>query len=230
MNYSLFCDESRHLLKDKKDRFMVMGVVRCHTDRYEAIVDSINNIKNTNNYYPEIKWTRVSKNNLIFFLELIEYFFETQNIDFRCVVIDKSKVRLNDYNFTEDDFFYRMYYTLLKSKVRKSFSDYKIYIDEKDNFSDSRCLELQGILENKVYNFISAINLEITCIDSESSVLVQLCDFFIGAVGYCFNNYISNEAKIKTCLKISSAIGIESLNRQIKKFDKKFDIYKITLS
>lgn len=229
MKYNIYCDESRHLLNDKKDEYMVIGAIRCQTEIHNEIILSLEKIKKDNNFYPEIKWKRVSKNNINFYIKLIDFFFQNRFLDFRCIVINKNKVKLLDHNLTEDDFFYRMYFNLLKPKLRRKFSEYNILIDKKDDFTEGRCLELQEILENEVYSYKNFIQIEISCIDSSSSLLLQLCDFFIGAVGYSYNDYISNEPKLKACFWTSSRLGIESLDKQIKKFDKKFDIFEIAL-
>ncbi len=229
MEFNVFCDESRHLLKDKKDRFMVIGAIRCSKNLCDSILKDIQIIKERRNYYPEIKWTKVSKNNFDFYLSLLDYFFQTPSLDFRCIVIDKHTVDLKKFNFSEDDFFYRMYFYLLRPKLKIKKTSYHILIDKKDHYTKEKCEELENILENEVLSYINQIQIKVDCVNSKNSLLVQLCDFFIGAVGYWWNRYFSNVAKLRACLKISTRIGIESLDRQIKKFNRKFDIFRIKL-
>ncbi|MBA7508662.1 hypothetical protein ES705_00594 [subsurface metagenome] len=69
MEFNIYCDESRHLLNDKKDRYMVIGAIRINNDSLYEVNDDIEVIKYEKGYNTEIKWTRVSKQKLEFKLK-----------------------------------------------------------------------------------------------------------------------------------------------------------------
>ncbi len=62
MEFNIYCNERRHLLNDKKDRYMVIGAIRINND-------SLYEVKYEKGYNTEIKWTRVSKQKLEFKLK-----------------------------------------------------------------------------------------------------------------------------------------------------------------
>jgi len=229
MDFKLYCDESRHILSDKLNKFMVIGAIRIPAEYQRKIEAEIKRLKYKYKYFSEIKWRKVSYNNKNFYLDLITYFFSNDFIDFRCIVINKEKIKNNIFSQTNQVFFYKMYFLLLKAKVKRFSSNFFIYIDEKDCHAHKYCIKLQEYLKNKVHNFINKINIFISPIASKDAILVQLTDLFIGAVGYQFNNFYQNRGKIEICKNLCLKLGIESLCTPKEKFNKKFDIFRINL-
>lgn len=54
-------------------------------------------------FYAEIKWTNVSPSKLPFYIELIDYFFDT-DLKFRTVAVRKEKIMCKEHQMTFDDF------------------------------------------------------------------------------------------------------------------------------
>lgn len=227
MNFSIYCDESRHLMNDKKNNYMVIGATRIISSATSEIEKKINNLKLDHKYFSEIKWKEVSNNNKKFYKGLAEYFFLNSAMDFRCVVIDKREIDNIKHNQTDEEFFYKMYFTLLRLKVKKKYSTYSIFIDKKDCHTEENCLKIQEFLENETYSYSNDISIEIKPESSKNSLPIQLTDFFIGAVGYQYNGWYLNQGKVESCNNISKFLGIESLCFQKKKFDIKFDIFEL---
>ena len=102
--FNIYCDESCHLENDHKN-YMFLGSVSCAFPQVKRHTERIKELKNKHKFNAEIKWSNVSMSKIDFYLDLVDYFFDT-DLWFRAVGIDKSKIRCNDDN-TFDDFYYR---------------------------------------------------------------------------------------------------------------------------
>jgi len=188
--YNIYCDESCHLENDHK-RFMFLGDVNCAYPQVKRHAERIKELKKKHNFYAEIKWTNVSKSKLAFYMELLDYFFDT-DLRFRAVGIDKEQIKNDEHEQSFDDFYYKMYYYLLNYKVDTT-DHYNVYLDIKDTWSNQKVKRLEEILNTKFGVFR-----KVQCIRSEESVLLQLADFLMGALAYNANDgEKKNVAKVK---------------------------------
>jgi hypothetical protein len=83
-------------LENDKIPIMVLGAVWCPTESARTIAERIRElkIKNGLSRYFEAKWIKVSQAKLQFYLDLIDYFFDSRDLHFRAVIIpDKSKLK-----------------------------------------------------------------------------------------------------------------------------------------
>lgn len=73
LTYSVFCDESCHLEKDRQPA-MVLGAVWCPTDKVREISVRIREIKTRHslNAGLEIKWGKVSPAQKQFYLDVLD--------------------------------------------------------------------------------------------------------------------------------------------------------------
>lgn len=183
--YNIYCDESCHLEHDNSD-IMVLGAIMCNYGDVRKISKDIRTIKikhNLNKNY-EIKWTKVSKNKLGFYKELIDYFFNNNSLRFRAVVAKGKKDLNNDlYNQTYDEWYYKMYYLLL-NKMLDPLTHYNIYMDIKDTNGGHKVKKLKNILNNYLYTFSQECVRKLQLVTSNESELLQLSDLFIGAIGF----------------------------------------------
>ncbi|HRJ59458.1 MAG TPA: hypothetical protein PLV64_24475, partial [Anaerolineales bacterium] len=78
--YNVYCDESCHLENDHIS-VMVLGAVWCPLAETQKVAIDIRNIKAAHGLSTsfEIKWTKVSKGQIDFYLNLIQYFFDNPN-------------------------------------------------------------------------------------------------------------------------------------------------------
>lgn len=153
--FNIYCDESCHLENDHKN-YMFLGSVSCAYPQVKRHTERIKELKNKHKFNAEIKWGNVSMSKIDFYLDLVDYFFDT-DLWFRAVGIDKSKIRCNDEN-TFDDFYYKMYYQLLNYKIDTT-DHYNVYLDIKDTLSAIKVRKLKTILNIKmVYSATSKIS------------------------------------------------------------------------
>ena len=189
---NIYCDESSHL-ENENNKYMILGSVYCHISKLEEINSRIKSIKNKYKNTREIKWTRISKSKEELYTDFIDYFFDNDDLHFRCIIINKENLNHEGYNSNHDTFYYKSYFNLLKQIINRDYS-YNIYIDIKDTKGVNKIKKLQNVLSHNVYDFDNNIIKKIQEIRSHESSLLQITDLFIGAMSY-LNNYTNNKSK-----------------------------------
>lgn len=184
---------------------MFLGSVNCAYPQIRRHTKRIDELKKAHNFYAEIKWSNVSQSKIRFYLDLIDYFFDT-DLRFRSIGIKKSLIRVDD-NTTYDDFYYKMYYYLLNYKI-DTLDHYNVYLDIKDSLSAVKVRRLKEILNVKYGVFRNVQN-----ICSNESLLMQLTDFIMGAISYNMNDKLRrNQAKVAIIERIKKHLNSQSLS------------------
>ncbi|GLI56382.1 hypothetical protein PM10SUCC1_18960 [Propionigenium maris DSM 9537] len=220
----IYCDESCHLENDGND-IMVLGAISCDDKVKKDIFNEIRAIKEKHGISPyfEIKWTKVSNGKIDMYKELIEYFFDKKELEFRGVVA-KGKKKLDHKKYNSGDYnkwYYKMYFLLLNHMISKS-DNYRIFIDIKDTNGGSKVRKLHEVLCNKIYDFEREIVKKVEQIHSDHSEILQLTDLIIGAFSYYHRGLNSSESKLDIIKLIKEKSGY-SLNGKSEYFEKKFN-------
>lgn len=203
MEYNIYCDESCHLEHDGINT-MALGAIWCNKEKKMEIFNRIREIKVeyglSRNF--EIKWNKVSPAQKNFYLRLIDYFFDDDDIHFRALVVpDKSVLKHVQFGQTHDDFYYKMYFDLLKV-IFVPQQSYNIYIDIKDTRSQHKVEKLTDVLRNSHYDFDKKIIRRVQQIKSHEVELLPLADLLIGAIAYKCRNLTTNSAKLAIIQRI----------------------------
>lgn len=193
--FNIYCDESTHLENDHMP-FMVMGYIKCPYNKLEESKLKLRDLRAKHKFKGEIKWSKISRKMESFYFDIIEYFFNS-DLAFRAVIVDKNQINTNIDNFTYDDFYFKMYYQLLHNKMDLA-DTYNVYLDIKDTCSHLKLHKLRTILKynSSIRNF--------QFIRSHESSLMQLADFFIGAINYKLRKEEKNFTKKNIINKIES--------------------------
>jgi len=198
MEYNIYCDESCHLENDGI-KTMVLGAIWCNKDRKDDIFRQLRNIKSECGLCRafEIKWNKVSPGGQDFYIRTVNYFFDDKDLHFRALVVsDKTMLKHSLYNNqTHDDFYYKMYFNLLKVILSPS-DTYNIFLDVKDSRSQDKVLKLAEMLRNNHYDFDKKIVKRIQQVRSHETELLPLADLLVGAIGYHHRGLHDNAAKI----------------------------------
>jgi len=225
--YNIYCDESCHLEHDHIP-VMLLGVVWCPDDQRKNISKEIRHLKAKHNARGELKWKKVSNCRLKFYQELLDYFFNKEGLNFRCLVVTE-KERLDHSYFnrgSHDSFYYKMYYQLLLNIVCRTESQFNIYFDIKDTRGSRRIRELRRILHIRLEDQQRSTISQIQLVRSHESELIQLADFLIGAVAYNNRNDIQkiNTSKNNIIQKIKSYTGLDLTNSS-PPWEEKFSLF-----
>ncbi len=201
MLYNVYCDETCHLEHDGIND-MVIGAVWCPQDKLRGINQRIRTIKLRNGISPsaELKWTKISPAKVQVYKDIIDYFFNDDDIHFRAIIIpDKSKLNHQAFHQTHDDWYYKMYFDMLKV-ILSPTEQYEIYIDIKDTHSYQKAQKLKEVCSNSMYDFSQNIIRRLQPIRSDEIQIMQLVDILIGAIGY--ENRIFEDGFVKSQAKL----------------------------
>jgi hypothetical protein len=188
--YNYYCDESGHLPlyhpESDIQKTIVLGTVYCKQVNLDSIKQDIIDIKEKHNIpiHLEIKWTKVSKAKENFYFDIVKYFFENDDLHFRCIITNKKSLDYTKYS--HDELYYIMYYFLLENVVKRHDIN-NIYIDKKDTRGKPKVAKLKSYLKNKLTYYPGEIN-KVQVVNSNEIALMQLTDLFIGAMAYFNNN------------------------------------------
>ena len=232
MEYNIYCDESCHLEHDNQ-RYMILGGIICPKKLRNKVKNDISEIKSKYNIKKnaEIKWNKVSPSKINYYKELINYFFENDELRFRALIIDKTQLNHGEFNQTHDDWYYKMYYQLLLNLVEPKQENY-IYLDIKDTKSAKKVEGLKKYLSFKLMDYEFEIIKNIQSMNSQESTIMQLADLLIGAIWYRNRKIYDNDnysvAKRDLMMYIVDKSGY-SLTKSTFLSEKKFNLFCINL-
>ncbi len=208
MVLNIYCDETTHLLNDRIPT-MVLGALTCPKGEIPRVTRDILAIKAAHSIpaSTEAKWTRVSPGQVTFYEHLLGYFFDEPCLDFRAVIIpDKSILRHAEFHQDHDDWYYKMYYVLLKALMRRSHF-YHIYLDTKDTRSAAKIAKLHEVLANS-HELDGAAVESVKSVRSHEVQLFQILDLLLGAVNYTNRKLSSSGAKTRLVDYVKERSGL----------------------
>ncbi len=197
ITYNVYCDESCHLQNDHQ-RVMVLGAIWCPLEKTREIAIRLREIKLRHGLSPnfEVKWSKVSPAKHLFYKDLLDYFFDDDDLHFRALIIpDKSRLRHQDFSQDHDTWYYKMYFEMLKVLLGP-MDKFRIYLDIKDTKSSEKIANLHEVLCNSMYDFEHKIITRIQIIRSYEVEQLQLTDLLIGIVSYANRKLDTNSAKL----------------------------------
>lgn len=223
--FNIYCDESCHLEHDG-EKAMVIGGVWCSLSKKDEIFRRLREIKEEHGLSKrfEIKWNKVSKGQLNFYMDVINYFFDNSDLHFRVLVVpDKQELNHKEYNQSHDTFYYKMYFNMLKTLFEPNY-EYNIYIDIKDTRGQKKVERLHDVLCNNHYDFNRQMIKKVQQVRSEEIELIALADLLIGAVSYLHRGINTSEAKLKLIERIKARSGYNLTASTLYREDK-FNIF-----
>jgi len=227
--YNIYCDESCHLENDHKD-VMVLGAISCPLEATRNIAEEIRQIKAYHGLPKafEVKWTKVSPAKAQFYLDIVNYFFNNDDLCFRALVVrNKSKLRHKDFGQTHDEWYYKMYFTLLKV-ILDPLCRYRIYLDIKDTQSVEKVNKLHDVLCSNISDFKRSIIQRIQPVHSHEVEQIQLADLLTGTIGYVNRNQIKSVAKSQLVEQVKKISG-HSLTQKTLLKEKKCNLFFLQL-
>ncbi len=227
MDFEVYCDESGLEALTQKDAhlFTAIGGIWIPSEYRTELKRGIGSIKAKYGINGELKWKKFSPTYYDLYQEIIDFFFQTEFIRFRVVLIQADKVDHIKFNNEDAELgFYKFYYQLLHHWIF-DFNTYDIFLDLKVNRNKGRLKELERVLDFS--NLTSDIK-QVQGLPSEQSVGIQLADILTGLVSSKFNGEITGAAKPRLIKYVEE----NYLKKQIAatpKWEEKFNIFKINL-
>lgn len=225
--YNVYCDESCHLENDGQ-KAMVLGAVWCPLDKTREIAVRLREIKQKHGLSPqfEVKWTKVSPAKADLYLDLVDYFFDDDDLRFRALIVpDKSLLRHGAYpGQNHDTWYYKMYFDMLKV-ILSPDARYRIYLDIKDTCGAQKAARLHEMLCNNIYDFSREVIERLQLVHSHEIEQLQLADLLIGAVSYVNRDLQGNAGKQALVERIRERSRY-SLTRSTLLREEKFNLFR----
>jgi hypothetical protein len=226
MNFEIYCDESGLEALTNKDahNFTAIGGIWMPADYRLTFKEKLNQIKQKHNIHGELKWKKVSPAFIGVYTDLLDYFFSTDELRFRVILIESKTV--DNYRFNDKDAelgFYKFYYQLLQHWIF-DFNNYDIFLDYKVNRDKGRLKVLKKVLNAS--NLTSDIT-QVQALPSHQSLGIQMADVLTGLAAAKFNKEISGSTK-SDLIKLAE----NRINKPIQptpKWEEKFNVFKINL-
>jgi len=222
LEYNIYCDESCHLMSDSNGNVMVLGAITIPKHKRIEIFNRIREIKTKHGFGLdfEIKWHKVSNSKVDFYLELVDYFFDNEDLNYRSLIVpDKSALNHEHFNQNHDDFYYKMYFDLLKVILYPDRA-YNIYIDIKDTRGQEKVVKLKEVLRNKHYDYQNQIIKEVQQVHSHEVQILQITDLLTGAISYLHRGLETNTGKLKIIERIKQRSGYSLLKSTLYREEK----------
>ena len=194
--YNVYCDESCHLPNDTKN-MMVLGAIWCPAEKCRDVSVRLREIKVRHGLRPtvEVKWTKISPSKQQLFVELVDFFFENNDLQFQSLIVqNKNALDHAAFNQTHDEWYDAMYARLFQELIDPT-SRYRIYLDIKDTRSATRVAHLHTVLLNAQNDFAQEVVERIQTVRSHEVEILQLADILIGAVSYAHRGLSGNLGK-----------------------------------
>lgn len=221
ITYNIYCDESCHLEHDQH-KVMVLGAVWCPLDKVHEITMRLREIKLSHHLTPnfEVKWTKVSPKKAQFYLDLMDYFFDDDDLHFRALVVpDKSTLHHDLYHQDHDTWYFKMYFSLLKVVLNPD-DRYRIYLDIKDTRSAVKVAKLHDVLCNATWDFDRRLLERVQTVRSHEVALLQLTDLLVGAISYANRNLSDNAGKAALVRRMQQRSGYALTRSTLLREDK----------
>ena len=219
--YNIYCDESCHLEHDRIP-VMVLGAVWCPLEKTRESAMRLREIKLKHGLSItfETKWTKVSQAQAGFYADILDYFFDDDDLHFRALIVpNKTKLKHDDFGQDHDTFYYKMYFDMLKVIINP-LAQYRIYLDIKDTRSAEKVAKLHDVLCNNVYDFDRSIITRVQTVLSREVEQLQLADLLIGIIQYVNRGLQSNSAKVALIERMRKRSGYSLTHTTLLKEDK----------
>ena len=224
MEYNVYCDESCHLISNNS-QYMLIGAVYCPKFKIKKVNEYIEHLKENYNLSKniELKWNKIDKKTERLYLDIVNYFFNNDDLKFRVIVIDQTKLNHEKYNQTENDFYHKAYYDMLKYIITPGNS-YNIYPDIKYTNSYYYHQVMLEYLRIKMSDLNKKTIKKVQPIRSYEAPILQINDILIGALSYYYRKLSSNSVKLNIINEINKLYQ-NSFNTSSNYNNTKFNIF-----
>lgn len=175
-----------------------------------------------------MKWVKLSESKKQAYFDLVKYFFDENELHFRVLVVDnKDAINHIFFNQTHDDWYYKMYFNMLKVILNPS-NQYNIYLDIKDTKSKTKIRKLQEVLSNNMHDFSGRVITNMQVIRSHEVEIMQITDVLIGAMAYVSRDLNGVMAKKEVIDLIRQRSG-HDLRQKTALRENKFSVFHLQL-
>lgn len=225
MNYTIYCDESRHD-SGSSEGHMTIGGVWVPTAHKSTLIKDLRSIYNEHSIGAEVKWSKTSRLMLDAYKALIDYFFANQ-MHFRCIVIEKSRLNYQEFQDGDDELgYYKFYYEMLIKWLQRP-GQHAVLLDFKKNKEFDRYKVLQRCLDARLPQ--GAVLKSLNVIHSHDTPLAQIVDLLTGATAAKWSGVQAGSPKAEFIKHIELKRGSSLTAINSSPAFSKFNLFKINL-
>jgi hypothetical protein len=219
--FNIYCDESCHLEHDHLG-VMALGAIWSSVTQVQELARAARGLKRqfglASDY--ELKWVKVSKGRRDYYEAVLDWFWNTPQLHFRCLIVpDKSILDHEMVGQTHDDWYYKMYFNLLKVVIDPQ-QRYNVYLDLKDTRGAAKVRKLHEVLSNAQYDFSRSIIERIQLVRSHEVELLQLADYLTGLIAYANRGLRSSNTKVALVERLRRLSGYSLTRTTLLREDK----------
>lgn len=138
----------------------------------------------------ELKWAKVSPAKLEYYKDILATFMGEQGINYRGIIINKEYINNEFFGHTDDDFYYRMQYLVIRNIASHKLAKYRLFFDYKDTWSSHKANNTVEFL-NKTKR-LAGNEFDAQPLRSDEVALLQVADFLNGLFAYA-NSALSEQ-------------------------------------
>jgi hypothetical protein len=219
--FNIYCDESCHLEHDHLG-VMALGAIWSSVTQVQELAKAARGLKRqfglASEY--ELKWVKVSPARRDYYEAVLDWFWNTPQLHFRCLIVpDKSILDHETVGQTHDDWYYKMYFNLLKVAIDPQ-QRYNVYLDLKDTRGAAKVRKLHEVLSNAQYDFSRSIIERIQLVRSHEVELLQLADYLTGLIAYANRGLRSSGTKVALVERLRRLSGYSLTRTTLLREDK----------
>lgn len=184
--FNIYCDESR--VENPDSRYMVIGALFVPRAKARELTQELNKLYGSFKFFQELKWNKVGSKYLDFYKRIVDYFLKADAMQFRCIIVDKQKVRYEVFHENDRELaFFKFYYLMLRSRLSDN-NHYYIFLDKKPTRDKNRARSLKAFLDSYVLLHRNNCNIKhLQSYPSNENKLIQLTDFLTGLIAFACN-------------------------------------------
>ncbi len=190
-----YLDETRHLKTNIGP--MVLGGIWGTKEICASFNNKIKMIKIKHGIptSQELKWTKVSPAKLDYYKEILKTFLNEPGVNYRGIIIDKQLIDYERFGLTEDDFYYRMQYLVIRNIACHRLAKYRLFFDYKDTWSSHKANGTVDYL--KKTGRLAGDDFDAQPLRSDEVALLQVADFLNGLFAYANSNQSEQKSEAK---------------------------------
>ena len=175
MNMEIYCDNAFPDLftsNNPKANYLMIGSLWLPVDLREEVKDRIKAVRKRHNTWGEIKWNKISRSRLGFYVDLIDLFmsYDENELHFRGIAVDREQMKHDPDHVKTELGIYRFYHEMLH-RWTNGQNTYRVFCE-----TDNKCIHrFKRVLLG------ANIKADIQALPSKEVVLIQLTDLLLGA-------------------------------------------------
>lgn len=222
--YNIYCDESR--VENRDATRMVIGALIIPREKKKELAQQIHQIFDKHHFNGELKWVKTSDRFIGFYQEVIDSFLSSVDMQYRCIIVDKSKLDYLVYHNDDTELaFFKFYYFMLRQKLL-DFKRYYVILDKKPTRDKNRARALHSYLESYILLHRESCTIaHLQAYHSHENIFLQMVDYITGLVAHAVNTSGRDSVKINIVRYLKGKLGRRSFLYSTPLSEEKFNIF-----